>query len=176
MCLVTQPCQTLCHPMDCSPPGSSVQYSSGKNTRVGCHAPLHRTFPTQGSNPGLLHCRQILYHLSHQGRPGILEWVACPFSRESSRPSIKLESPTLHMEFLPAELPGKPIVNVLYLKQLTCKNVRTSIVLKSSLICYITGAAVSPIFKYKSNVNIKSNVMILSRVAKDDNNSIRRFK
>ena len=40
----------------------------------------------KGSNPGLLHCRWILYHLSHQRRSRILEWVAYPFSRESSQP------------------------------------------------------------------------------------------
>ena len=39
----------------------------GKNTGVGCHSLLQRIFPTQGSNPGLLHCRWILYCLSHQG-------------------------------------------------------------------------------------------------------------
>ena len=39
----------------------------GKNTRVGCHFLLQGIFPTQGSNPGLLHFRQMLYHLSHQG-------------------------------------------------------------------------------------------------------------
>ena len=44
--------------------------SLGKNTGVGCHSLLQRIFPTQGSNPGLLHCRQILYHLSYQGSPG----------------------------------------------------------------------------------------------------------
>ena len=38
----------------------------GKHTAVGCHFLLQGIFPTQGSNPGLLHCRQILYHLSHQ--------------------------------------------------------------------------------------------------------------
>ena len=43
-------------------------------------------FPTQGSNPGLLHCRQILYQLSHEGSPRILEWVAYPFSRGSFQP------------------------------------------------------------------------------------------
>ena len=42
--------------------------------------------PTEGSNPGLLHCRRILYQLSHQGSPRILERVACPFSRGSSQP------------------------------------------------------------------------------------------
>ena len=41
----------------------------GKNTGVGCHALLQRIFSTQGSNLCLLHCRQILYHLSHQGSP-----------------------------------------------------------------------------------------------------------
>ena len=41
----------------------------GKNTGVGSHSLLQGIFPTQGSNLGLLHCRQILYHLSHQGSP-----------------------------------------------------------------------------------------------------------
>ena len=41
--------------------------SPGKNTGVGCHVLLQGIFPTQGSNPGLLHGRQVLYHLSHQG-------------------------------------------------------------------------------------------------------------
>ena len=57
---------TLCDPMDCSPPDSSVHgIFPGKNTRVGCHFLLQGIFPTQGSNPlflSLLHCRQILYH------------------------------------------------------------------------------------------------------------------
>ena len=43
-------------------------------------------FPTQGSNPGLPHCRQILYQLSHKGSPRILEWVGYPFSSGSSWP------------------------------------------------------------------------------------------
>ena len=60
--------------------------SPGKNTGVGCHALLQGIFPTQGSNPGFPHCRQILYHLSHQGRPWILEQVAYPFSRWCSQP------------------------------------------------------------------------------------------
>ena len=46
--------------------------SPGKNTGVGCHALLWGIFPTQGSNPGLPHCRQILYCLSHQGSPWII--------------------------------------------------------------------------------------------------------
>ena len=47
---------------------------------------LQGIFPTQGSNPDLLHCRRILYFLSHQGSPRILEWVAYPFFRGTSRP------------------------------------------------------------------------------------------
>ena len=38
-----------------------------KNIGVGCHSLLQGIFPTQGLNPSLLHCRWILYHLSHQG-------------------------------------------------------------------------------------------------------------
>ena len=40
----------------------------GKDTGVVCHLLLQGVFPTQGSNLGLLHCRQILYHLSYEGR------------------------------------------------------------------------------------------------------------
>ena len=43
-------------------------------------------FPTQGSNPGLPHCRWILYQLSHKGSPRTLEWVTYPFSRGPSQP------------------------------------------------------------------------------------------
>ena len=68
--LVTQLYPTLWDPMDCSSPGSSVHGNSpGKNTGVGCHALLQGIFPTQGLNPGLLHCRWILYCLSHQRSP-----------------------------------------------------------------------------------------------------------
>ena len=64
---VAQSCLTLCDPMDCSLPGSSVDGDSpGKNTGVGCHALLQWIFPTQGSNLGLLPRRQIFYSLSHQ--------------------------------------------------------------------------------------------------------------
>ena len=51
--------------------------SPGKNTGVGTHSLLQGIFPAQEYNPGLLHCRQILYNLSHQGSPRILEWVCC---------------------------------------------------------------------------------------------------
>ena len=47
---------------------------------------LQDIFPTQGSNPGLLHCRQILHLLSHKGSPRILAWVAHPLSSGPSWP------------------------------------------------------------------------------------------
>ena len=64
--VVTQSCLTLCDPMECSPSGSSVHgVLQAKNTGVGCHSLPQGIFLTQGSNPGLLHCRQILYQLRH---------------------------------------------------------------------------------------------------------------
>ena len=80
---VAQSCLTLCDPLDCIVHGIlqarilewvAFLFSKG-------------IFPTQGLNPGLLHCRQILYQLSHKGSPRILEWVAYPFSSGSSLPS-----------------------------------------------------------------------------------------
>ena len=49
-----------------------------KNTGVSSHSLLQRLFLTQRSNPGLLHCRQILYHLSHQGSPFIISSNTSP--------------------------------------------------------------------------------------------------
>ena len=76
---VTQSC--LCKPMD-----YSVHEILQARRRVGSLTLLQGIFSIQGSNPGLLHCRQILYQLSHQGSPRILEWVTFPFSRGSSQP------------------------------------------------------------------------------------------
>ena len=66
---VTQSCLTLWDLMNCSPPGSSVHGISRENTGVGSHSLLQGIFPTQALNSGLLHCRRLLYHLSHQGSP-----------------------------------------------------------------------------------------------------------
>ena len=67
---VAQLCLTPSDPMDCSLPGSSIHGDSpGKNTGVGCHALLQGIFATQKSNPGILHCRRIVYHLSNQESP-----------------------------------------------------------------------------------------------------------
>ena len=74
------------------PPGFSVHGDSpGKNTGVGCYALLQGIFLTQGSNPGLLHCPRILYRLSHEGSPKLLEWAAYPFSRGPSWPRSRTE-------------------------------------------------------------------------------------
>ena len=61
----------------------SSRKSPCQNTGVGGHSLLQWIFPTQGLNPGLPHCKLILYQLSHQGSPRILEWGAYPFSRGS---------------------------------------------------------------------------------------------
>ena len=61
--LVTQSCWTVACQLLCP------WDFPGKNTGVGCHFLLHGIFSTQGSNSGLLHCRQILYHLSYMGSP-----------------------------------------------------------------------------------------------------------
>ena len=67
--LVVKPCLTLCDPMDYSPPGSSVQgvLQARILIRVHSHSLLRGIFLTRRSNQGLLHCRQIVHHLSHQG-------------------------------------------------------------------------------------------------------------
>ena len=68
--LVTQSCPTLCNAMDCSSPSSSV-YGILQATHFRLEwvaIPFSRgSVVTQGSKLGLLHCRHILYHLSHQG-------------------------------------------------------------------------------------------------------------
>ena len=60
--------------------------SPGQYTGVGSLSLLQGIFPTQGSNPGIPHCRGILHQLNHKGSPRILEWVAYPISSGSSRP------------------------------------------------------------------------------------------
>ena len=97
LCLVAQSFLTLCDPVDSRLPGSSVHGDSpGKNTGVGCHAFLQGIFSTQGSKPDLPHCRQILYHLSYEGSPRMLEWVAYLFFRRTSQPRKELNQGLLH--------------------------------------------------------------------------------
>ena len=73
---------TLCHPMDYTDHG----ILQARTLELGSLSFFQGIFPTQGLNPGLLRCRQILCQLSLQGSPRILEWAAYPFSRGSSHP------------------------------------------------------------------------------------------
>ena len=67
---VLQSCLTLRDPMDCSLLGSSIHGILQARILEWVAVPSSRgIFPTKGLNPGLLHCRQILYHLSCQGSP-----------------------------------------------------------------------------------------------------------
>ena len=76
-----QSCLTLCDPKDYSSSGSSVHgISQARITGMGGYSLLQGIFPTQGSNPHLLHCRQILYQLSHKGSKrfgslSLLQWI-----------------------------------------------------------------------------------------------------
>ena len=74
MCVPVQLPLILCNPMDCIACQAplSVEFSR-QNTGVGCHSLPQGIFPTQPSNPGLLHGRQFVYHLSHQG--GHKKWT-----------------------------------------------------------------------------------------------------
>ena len=81
---VSQSCPTLCDPMDCNLPGSSVHGILQARTLEWVAIPFSGYFPnprTEPTFPTLILCR-----LSHQGSPRILEWVAYPFSSGSSRP------------------------------------------------------------------------------------------
>ena len=82
--------------------------SPGQNTEVGGCSLLQMVFPTQGSNPGLPHCRQILYHLIHQGSPRILKWVDYPFSIRSSWPRNQTGVSCIAGGFFTSWAQGKP--------------------------------------------------------------------
>ena len=84
---VTQSYLTLWDPMDYK----VLWNSPGQNTGVGSLSLLQGIFPTQGSNPGVPHCRWILYQLSHMGSPRTLNQVAYPFSRGSSWPRTRTQ-------------------------------------------------------------------------------------
>ena len=89
--------------------------SPSKNTGVGSHSLLQRIFPTQGLNPGFPHCRQILYQLSHKGRPRILEWVGCPFSSGFSQLGNWNGVSCIASRWFTTEPPEKPLNPILRL-------------------------------------------------------------
>ena len=112
----------------------SIKFSRQEYTGVDYHSLLQGIFLTQGMNPGLLHCTQILYQLSQKGSPRILEWVKVkvtqlsltlcdpmkfskpeywsgyPFPSPGHFPSLGIEpgSPGLQADSLTAKLSGKP--------------------------------------------------------------------
>ena len=72
MCSGTQSCPTLCHPVGCSPPGSSVRGDSpGKDTGVGCHALFQGTFLMEGLNPRLLNWQVKFLARAPPGKPSV---------------------------------------------------------------------------------------------------------
>src|SRR5574341_938898 len=81
--------------------------SPGQDTGVGSLSLLQGIFPTQDSNPGLPHCKWILYQLSHKGSPRILEWIPIPSPADLPDPGIEPGSPALQADSLPTELSGK---------------------------------------------------------------------
>ena len=101
----------ICESESCSAVSDSLWphglYSSwnspGQNTGVGSLSLFRGIFLTQWSNPGLLHCRQILIQLSLKVSPRILEWVAYPFSSRSSQPRISNWG-FLHWRWIPYQL------------------------------------------------------------------------
>ena len=99
---------TLCNPMDCSLPGSSVHGILQARILEWVAMPSSRG--SLRAKDQIQVCKQILYHLSHQGSPRILEWVVYPFSRGSSRPRdlTQVSHTTGGFFFLPAGPPGKP--------------------------------------------------------------------
>ena len=109
--LVAQSCLTLCDLMDCDPVPARLLCPwsfPGKNSVVSCYSLLQGIFPTQGSNPGLPHCRWILYQLSHKGNPRILEWVLFSFPPPGDLPDPGIEpgSPALQTDSSPSEPSG----------------------------------------------------------------------
>ena len=93
--------------------------SPGQNTEIGSCSLLQGIFPTQGSKPGLPHCRRILYQLSQ--REAQEYWSGQPISSpmDLPDPGIKLKSPVLQADTLQTELSGKLKRNSLVNKEVT---------------------------------------------------------
>ena len=87
--------------------------SPDQNTEVSSLSCLQGIFPTQGLNPGLPHCRWILYQLRHQGSPRILKWVTYPSPVDLPDPGIHMGSPALQVDSL-VELPGDVSLSIFW--------------------------------------------------------------
>ena len=106
--LVAQSCPTLCDHMDDSPPGSSVHGILQARVPEWVATPSPGDFLAQGSSLGLLNCRQILYHLSHQGSPegtgcqvtsGVLAkvWLALDPLYPWAHPAVTSGAPNVYL-------------------------------------------------------------------------------
>ena len=106
-CLVAQLCGLLLQPTRLLCPWNSP----GKNTGVGCHFLLQGIFLTQESNPGLLHSRKILYHLSYREVPIFFYYTGFPGGSDSIESSCNAGDPgsILGSERSPGEGNGNPL-------------------------------------------------------------------
>ena len=119
---ITQLCPTLCNPMDCSPPGSSVH--GILQARIlewfAIYFVLQAIFPTQGWNRSYSNRRQFFLLSERPEKPSILEWVAVPFSRgiftsQGSNPGLPHYSQILY------QLSHQGSLIHIYRKSLCCK-------------------------------------------------------
>ena len=102
---VDQSCPTVWTPWTIYSPRNSL----GRNTGMGSLSLLLGIFPTQGSNPGLLHCRRILYQLSHKGSPRILTGMGSLSLLQRIFPNQESNWGLMHCRrILLTELSGKP--------------------------------------------------------------------
>ena len=103
LCLVAQSCPTLWNPMDCSPLGSSIHGDLQARILERLSCPPPGDLPNAVIKPRSPTLQVVFfffffYHLSHQGSPWILEWVAYLFSRGSSPPRNQTGSPALQAD------------------------------------------------------------------------------
>ena len=118
VCLATQSCPTLCDPIDCSPPCSSVHgIFPGKNTGVGCHGLLQGNLPNPGIKPRSPAFQADSFPAESPGKPmntavGRLSLL----QGNLPDPGIELGSSAIQVDSLPAELPGKPFPGLLVQK------------------------------------------------------------
>ena len=147
---VAQLCPTL-RPLGIYSPWNSL----GQNTGVGSLSVFHGLFPTQGSNPGLPHCMQILYQLSHKETQE--HWSGWPIPSPVDLPDSGIEpgSSALQVDSLPTELSGKPIYSLL-------RSITLTVNIWTKHIYYLIQQIY--FFKYRSItlwVNKKFNINIL---------------
>ena len=109
-CSLAKSCLTVCHPMDCSMPGSPVLHY------LLDFAPIHIHWVTvcvKVAQSYLTHCDTMDYIVHGILQARILEWVALPSPGNFFNPGIEPRSPALQMNSLPAEPPGKPIESLM---------------------------------------------------------------